>query len=135
MLFIASQLTYLAFVANFGTLITVVFVLGAMILFIRQFRYCKKILFLLYYVHTSHTILITNCRLYEFEPTASSLVLVKKPKVKKLLNKVEMPFSLNLGQAHTTSLGKIYKYYGEIIMQSIVIFFLFRKSFRVVFKK
>lgn len=116
MLFIASQLTYLAFVANFGTLITVVFVLGAMILFIRQFRYCK----ISYYSSIIYMffifLLLTNYRLYEFEPTASSIVLVKKPMAKKLLNKVEMPFSLNLGQAHTTSLGKIYKYYDAVII-------------------
>ena len=38
MLYIASQLTYLAVAANFGSIFTVLICFAAMILFIRQFR-------------------------------------------------------------------------------------------------
>ena len=39
MIYFASQLAYLASIANFGTIISVILIFTAMVIFIRQFRY------------------------------------------------------------------------------------------------
>ncbi|EFX84851.1 hypothetical protein DAPPUDRAFT_222756 [Daphnia pulex] len=84
MLHIASQLTYLAVAANFGSIFTVLICCAAMILFIRQFR------------------------LYEFEPTGTSVVQVKQPAQQQLLNKVNLPFSLEVGKLDSSDLSGNY---------------------------
>jgi len=82
MLRFASQLTYLANVANLGTIFTVILCLGSMILFIRQFR------------------------LFEYEPGSSSVVHVERQIVEQSLAKINLPFSLKVGLVTSTAAGK-----------------------------
>jgi len=108
MLYFASQLSFLANVANVGTIFTVILCLGSMIIFIRQFR------------------------LFEYEP--SSVIRVQRSVVEESLMKINLPFSLKLGPITSNTTGKTMN--SGILEEAIYISdFLIRKNFESFFNQ
>ena len=110
MFYFASHLAYLANLANIGTIIIVILAFIAMVFFIRRFRY-KLIFsspnslgysdgcFLIDYRRISFT------RLFDIDPSFTSVFYLNTKADEKNLSKVNLPFSLKLGSFASQEIG------------------------------